>query len=206
MKIRDYFRATLPTFKYCLKICGVIFTAIAAIIAIGISFKENSNVNPFLLFLACLVYGNLLGLFIASVGFISGFYQAKKVFQIASEIPLEIRTSLSLEIHQVLEDYRYHFLSFQITGNYSNSEIWIIYYRPLNEVWIQLQLDSEFFEQINQKMSTLNRKYRKQKIQLNGLGLGKAFKLGAWKKNNGMLLMQTIKNLSDVAETEKLKK
>jgi hypothetical protein len=206
MKFRDYYKVTLPTFKFCLKICGVIFTAIAAIIAIGVALKEEMTESPFLIFLACVVYGNLLGLFISVVGLFSGFYNAKRIFQVASYIPQEIRSSLSMEINQVIEDYRYHFLSFAISGFYDGSEIRITYHQPMMEVWIHLQLDPCEYEQINRKMSSLNKRYRKQNIQLTGLGLGKAFKYRTWKRQGSVNIMEAVQELFEVSEREKLKK
>jgi len=205
MKIHDYYKATLPTFKSCLKICGVIFTAVAALISIGVAFTEGSAENPFLIFLACVIYGNLLGLFIAVVGLISGYYKSKRVFQIASDIPQEIRSSLLMEISQVMEDDRYHFLSFQITGYADDSEIHITYHQPMKEVWIHLPLDPFHSEDFDRKMISLNKKYRKQKIQLTGFGLGKALEYRSWKKNGSKNLMRVIEELTDVSKTEGLK-
>lgn len=200
MTVKEYFNRTRPTILYCIKICGLIFTVIAVIISIAISFKSGETENPIFIFLTCFVFGNLLGIFIAGLAFYSGFLNAKKVFKIYNSIPSDLRSNLGLYLRKIFEDNRYHFLEFEILGSKKNSPLRLSANIQQKEVWLTVPITVLNYD-IDKQINIINKQYKKQKIFMTAFGLVKAYNFKKWASMDKNEILADIEYLYFIAKT-----
>ena len=81
MNFREYFKLTKETSKNCLKICGVIFTSIYAIIALITGYKNVSFADSIEIFVLCFLLGNGFGLLIWALAITSSYGQIKSMIK-----------------------------------------------------------------------------------------------------------------------------
>lgn len=100
MNFIDYFKVTIPTTKYCLKITGIIFTSIGVILW-GITettYGSESILDAIKIFIICFIFGNALGVFIALLAVIDGFRNQKKIILLYKTIPNDLKEKYTLDL------------------------------------------------------------------------------------------------------------
>jgi hypothetical protein len=182
MKIKEYYILTKPTTKSCLKISGIIFTAISVIIwgIWGVSdSKPGSIIEPVRIFVICFLAGNIFGLFIACMAFIEGFMQVKNVFRLYDSIPLEIRMLYKLKKKQQPLNPKYNYMKMIILS--TKPGIPFLLFDRLNSDRVRIIIINHFDgKDLYPLKLKIDRDYRQEQISLTGWGLAKTVK---WRKN-----------------------
>ncbi|MDR1169312.1 MAG: hypothetical protein LBK97_00565 [Prevotellaceae bacterium] len=182
MKIKEYYILTKPATKNCLKISGIIFTAISVIIwgIWGVSdSKSESIIEPLKIFVICFLAGNIFGLFIACLAFMGGYRQLKNAFRLYDSIPLKIRKQYEIKKkHQPLNP-KYNYMKMLILS--SRPGVPFLLFDRLNSDRVRIiiinHLDGKDLYPLKLK---IDRDYKQEQISLTGWGLAKTLK---WRKN-----------------------
>ncbi|MBU2975550.1 hypothetical protein [Zobellia sp. B3R18] len=204
MKLIDYFKLNKETFKFCLKLCGIIFTLIAATISIAVAIKTGTKENPIYVFLIAVLFGNSLGLLIAFLGFVAGYLKAKSIFDFHDGIPKDLVKDLGIKVRPVKNDFRYNFMDFELVGVNRNSPLILRLSPSKKEVWITVPIVFSHIESDTVKINQFNSKYKIRDIQINGLGIFTSTNLNKWKRLSEVKIMEKIAELYKIAEDENI--
>ncbi|MDR1983551.1 MAG: hypothetical protein LBQ28_01825 [Prevotellaceae bacterium] len=209
MKFREYYKLTKITTKNCLKISGVIFTAISAIIY-GITETMNrsdSIIEVTIVFFTCFLLGNSFGLFICILAIISGFKQVQSTIHFYNSIPTAIREKFELGLQPKPLNDRYNYLNLQIIGYISNAHLLVFeQLKSINGVQIILMCKFDNNLNLQKRILEIGKKYKKEQIALTGWGLSKRVKKKKWKSITEAEIENYINELFVVSEKEKILK
>ena len=204
MNLKDYLNLNKETIKFCVKLCGIIFTLIAAIISIAVAIKTGTKENPIYVFLMAVIFGNLLGLLIASLGFVAGYLKAKDIFDFYDGIPRDLVKDLGIKIHPIKDDFRYNYMEFELIGVNRNSPLVLRLSPSKKEVWITVPIVFSHIEDNPDKINRFNTKYKTKDIQINGLGIFSSTNLNKWRRLSDRQIMGEIAKLYKIAEYENI--
>lgn len=208
MKIKDYYKLTMPTTKSGLKISGIILTAICVIIWITWGMAETHNnsgsiIDPVKTFIICFLAGNTLGLFITYMAFMDGFRQVRNTILLHDSIPSETKERYGLRIIAQPLNLRYNYLKIQIVSSKIESPL-LIFNRLSNPDSVRIIIKICFDNRFQSLKLKIDKNYRKQKITLTGWGLAKMIK---WQKKqtlNSFEIEKIINELMAIAQKENL--
>jgi hypothetical protein len=206
MKIKDYYILTKPTTKNCLKISGIIFTAISVIIwgIWGVSdSRSESIIEPVRVFVICFLAGNIFGLFIACLAFMEGYRQVKNVSRLYKSIPLKIREQYELKKKHQLLNPKYNYMKMLILSSKPGVPFLLFNRQSSGRVRIIIinHLDGKDLYPLKLK---IDRDYKREQISLTGWGLAKTVK---WRKNQTLTSSEIdscIEELITVSSRENL--
>ncbi|MEL6561436.1 MAG: hypothetical protein AAFQ94_24825 [Bacteroidota bacterium] len=110
----QYFKINKQTTISCLKICSILFSVIATGISLAVSFAKGSEEDPFIVFIACELFGYGFAAFIFMLAISEGYNKARKVVDQYYSIPENIRESSGLKLNQKPLNPKYWFMQFEI--------------------------------------------------------------------------------------------
>lgn len=203
MNFRDYYKLTKETTNSCLKICGVIFTSIYAIIAVIIGYKNESFVDSIEIFVLCFLLGNGFGLFIWVLAITSAYGQTKSMIKFFNSIPNEVKEKFGLSLIAKPQNSKYNYLQLEIVD--SKSENPYIFNFDKEFVWIAIINDLRTVENFQKRMIEIQKKYKKERIVLTGWGLRKNIKWKDWKGISNEEINQIFEILRTISIEENLK-
>ena len=110
----QYFKLNRETTLSCLKICSVLFAAIATAITLLVKYSNGSEDDPLVVFIACELFGFSFAAFIFILAISEGFFKAKLVIREYNNIPERLREKYSITLIQRPLNPKYWFIQFQI--------------------------------------------------------------------------------------------
>lgn len=179
MNFREYFKLTKETSKNCLKVCGVIFTSIYAIIALITGYKNESFADSIEIFVLCFLLGNGFGLFIWALAITSSYGQIKSMIKFFNSIPHEVKERLGLRLIAKPQNPKYHYLQLEIVDTISDNPF--IFNFDKESVWMAIVNNLRMVDNFQKRMIEIRKKYKKERIELTGYGLRKNIKWKEWK-------------------------
>lgn len=209
MKLTDYYNLTKFTIRNCLKISGIVFTTIYALMVIvlvikGVDREPDTAIDPVKVFIFCFLAGNLLGLFITIMGFFAGFKQVKDTIILYNLIPDETREQYGLKLYAQPQNPEYKYLNLQI--NSTRPETPVLFFSQLRHPHIVQIIVANYFE--NKKFHLLlhkiNKKYRQQQVQVNGKGISKIIKWKKFRKLTSSDIKKCVDELIAISKAEGL--
>ncbi len=202
MTFREYFILTKETTNSCIKICGVIFTSIYALIAIITGYRNESFSDSIEIFFICFLLGNGCGLFIWFLAIISAYRQVKIIRKFYDSIPGEIKDRLGLSLVARPQNPKYNYLQLEILDTISKQPY--IFYYDKKYVWIAIINDLGDIENFQKRMIEIQKKYKKEQIVLTGWGLRKNIKLKEWQMITYEKIDMILEELKTISNKENL--
>jgi hypothetical protein len=179
---RDYFEITRVTTNYFLKISGIIFTTIVAIIFVFTEreYVTNSIFEPVKWFVICCLLGNGCGLLIVLSAMISRYKQASSTIRFYSSIPEDIKIRHRLKPLPMLHNEKYGYQDYKILSGVSETPL-LLFEKKGNKILVTIKGIS-FKEKVNftTKKHEVNNKYKRKCIDLIDFGLRKAITDNDW--------------------------
>ena len=123
----QYFKLNKETTISCLKICSVVFTAIATGISLWVKYTKGAEEDPFTVFIISELFGHALASFIFLLAILEGFSKAKITIQQFNSIPARVKDDYGLELIKKPLNPKYWFLQFEIAQNHDGE------YYPLSD-------------------------------------------------------------------------
>lgn len=203
MSFREYFKLTKETTNYCLKICGVIFTSIYAVVAIITGYKNESFSDSIEVFVLCFLLGNGVALFVWVLAITNAYRQVKTMAKFYDSIPNEIKEKFGLSLTTRPQNPKHNYLQLEILD--TKSEQIFLFNINKKVVWITIINDLSAIENFQKRMLEIQKKYKKEQIVLAGWGLRKNIKWKDWQKITTENINTIIEKLRTVSIEENLK-
>lgn len=110
----QYFKLNKKTTISCLKISSILFAFIASAIAFGVKYTKGAEEDPWVVFIACEVFGYGFAMFIFLLAIFEGYTKAKIVIGRFHKIPQKVRDDYSLKLIERPLNPKYWFKQFLI--------------------------------------------------------------------------------------------
>ena len=178
MNFKEYYNLTKETTKSVLKIAGVIFTSIFAIIAIITGYENYSLVDLLEIFAISFILGNGFGIFIWLLAITSTYSQVKSLTKFYDSIPVGFREKFGLELIGIPHNPKYDFLQMRILD--TKSDVPIFLSLDKKSVLITIGNDLRYFKNFQKEVLEIKKKYKKEGVTLTGWGLRKIVKRNDW--------------------------
>ncbi len=178
MNFKEYYNLTKETTKSLLKIVGVIFTSIFAIIAIITGYENYSLVDLLEIFAISFILGNGFGIFIWLLAITSTYSQVKSLTKFYDSIPVGFREKFGLELIGIPHNPKYDFLQMRILD--TKSDVPIFLSLDKKSVLITIGNDLRYFKNFQKEVLEIKKKYKKEGVTLTGWGLRKIVKRNDW--------------------------
>ncbi|MFV0592510.1 MAG: hypothetical protein ACK5M7_14070 [Draconibacterium sp.] len=206
MTLIEYFKLNKSVTKFTLKISGVLFSGILAILFLIFGLDNKRELmDGFYLFLVCFILGNLLGLSFFALAFSLGYSQVKSQIILFSKIPSDIKDLLGLKLFFRPPASKFSFTELDIIGFDNNSFVHFDYDRGEKLVWITIRNIMNDIDDFNSKKREIDSKYKRDSVFLSGLGLKKEIKWKQWKKFTDDDVKSQIIQLYTISEKENLR-
>jgi|GEM_PF-539525 len=207
MRIKEYYKLTKSATTNCLKISGLIFTTISVIIwGLTEGISVSGSIIIFIkTFILCFLTGNTLGLFITGLAFAEGYLQVKNTIQVYNSIPFEIRDKYDLKIFVLPLNPKYNYLKMRIYSRKPKTPV-IIIDKLSGPARVQLILaigsQNKNFPQLRIE---IDKRYRKERINLIGWGLCKTINWKNFKRLSPEEIDKHIDRLLLISGKEEVK-
>jgi hypothetical protein len=202
MTFREYYKLTRETTNSCIKICGVIFTSIYAVIAIITGYRNESFSDSIEIFLICFLLGNGFGLFIWFLAIISAHGQVKAMTKFYDYIPKEIKDRFGLSLVARPQNPKYNYLQLEILDTTSKQPY--LFNFDKKYVWIAIINDLSTIDNFQKRMIDIQKRYKKEQIVLTGWGLRKNIKRKEWKMITYEKVDMILEELKTISNKENL--
>jgi len=200
MKFKEYYKTTKDTTNSCIKICGVIFTSIYVIIAIGTGYKNQSIIDSLEIFVLCFVLGNAFGLFIWLLAITASYSQTKNTIRNFNSIPENIQKEFGFKLFVKPQNPKYNYMELDIICVDKENPISLDFEKKF--VSITLRTDLRNVDNFQKRFMEIGKKYKKQRISLTGFGLRKSIKRKDWNEITQSGVYNIIDNLKEVSKDE----
>jgi hypothetical protein len=204
LTLRKYFGYVKFITKYRIKTPGIIFTLICTSIRSKEIFVTSDSIATTLKeFIICILVGNTLALlsciFVATVAFV----KIKSIVSLFYSIPKGIKEKFGLTIVVDKVNLPYKYIELRIIGIKSKAPM--IYFRYLTQA-IQIIIVNNINnnEDFHKYKLNIDKRYKRQKISLTGLGLGKIIGHKKWRKLTSSEIENCINELLSTSEKEGL--
>lgn len=194
---KEYREKTKATSRFMLRICGVIFSVCFCVIYLLTESSSSPFLKNILYCAVCILLGNLFAVFIWLLAIYTSFKITKRSYKIIENLPKDI-----------IESYKI----FLITENLDNK-----YHYPESKVVVQkdsfkfvlLSNSSQMFCTLLSNPSgiwamkpKIDRKYRKEHIELTGFGFRETSKRKNWRNITKSDFDKRIQRLIEITQTE----
>lgn len=204
MTFKEYYKRNKFTTENCLKICGLIFTSIYVVIAIISGFKSQSFLESLKMFLILFFLGNGLGIFIFLLAILTSYKQTNSIEKLYASIPEIIKDKYGFLISVKNQNPRYNFMQFEILSTKTEIPILIGYFKGKKEIKVSIVNNLIGIVNFQKLMLDIQKKYRKNRIILNGHGFSKLIKFKDWKKINESIFDQVFNELIEISKQENI--
>lgn len=197
MTFKQYRSLTKTTSQYCLRISGIIFSVCFCVIYSLTEASSVSLLNAVLMFVACILLGNLFAVFIWLLAISSSFAKVKRAYKIIDEIPQDIINYYSITLVFTNKDIRYNYPDCIVKGHKDGHKI--LLHSSNSHVFITLL---NYSKNLVLEKLKFDRKYRKENIELLGFGFAKKTKRKDWHKITKYDFDERIRRLIEITQTE----
>lgn len=200
MTFKEYFWQTKETTKHGLKLSGLIFTACFAAIGVAVGFKEGFTYKSIELFLLCVILGNGFSLLILALPLVMSYKRCKAVIRFYESIPGEIKDDLGLILVERQRNARYNYLELDIVD--TTREHPFVFNFDDKFVWITLICDLRTVGQFQKRMYEVQKKYKKERVELTGWGLKKNIPKKEWRTISYERVKVILEELQEISNNE----
>lgn len=202
MTCNDYIRWTKGTTKHGLKLSGLIFTSIVAVIAVVAGLKDGFTYSSIELFVLCLLLGNGFALFVLSLAIVSSYKQCNAAIRFYESIPGEIKSNYGLILVEKQKRSRIEYPNLEIVDTVCEHPF-VVYFDD-KSVGIILINDLRTVKTFQKRMVEVQKKYKKQHVELTGWGLRKYMSKKEWKAITSERVKEILEELKVLSERESL--
>jgi hypothetical protein len=203
-KFREYYRKTIVTTKFCLRITSIVFIVCFVVLFFSLkiggklgeeeTFVQVYNSIGYFIF----VYG--ITLFIWVLALTSSYNKAKSTTKLFDSIALNIKEKLCLQLCTKQQNIKYNYLDFEIFGLFENNCLVIDKFQK--NVRIILCAVSNNNCNFQQQKFSFDKKYKVSNIELNGYGLLKKINAREWNQISAYEIEKYIRELVKIAQMD----
>ena len=204
MTLIEYFRKTIVTTKYCLRITSIVFMVcfVGLFLAMKIwgelgeeeTFVQLYNSIGYFIF----VYG--MTLFILVLALTTSYSKAKNTTKLFNSIALDIKEKFYFQLYAKQQNIKYNYLDFEILGLFENNCIEIDKFQKNVRIILYAVFNTNCHFQ--QQKNSFDKKYKVNNIELNGYGLLKKMKAREWNQISASEIEKHIRELIKIAQME----
>lgn len=197
----DYLKLTRFTTKHCLRITGVVFTTIAAII-FGITASNYADSFPEVIkiFLICFIFGNAFGLFIFFLATLTTYQQVRSVNKLYNSLSDDLKEEYGFDIGWENTNLKYNYPQLIIFSSEADTPYLLFRYIGSKIQLIAVSTISNMY--LQQNKFSIDKRYHKQGITLMAWGICKL--VNKRKCKDPELVRSYIDEVIQVAHNENL--
>ena len=194
---KEYRKQTKKTSNYLLKVCGVIFSVCFCIIYLLTDSSSDSLPKNILYYTLCILMGNLFAVFIWIVAIYTSFKVTKRAYQIIENLPKDIVDSYKISLLFNTIDDKNHYPECKVVGEKDK----FVFLLRRNGTQMFFTLWSNPSTILNKKYE-LDRKYRREHIELTGYGFMETSKRKSWHNITKTDFDNRLQRLIEITQTE----
>ncbi|MBV5282072.1 MAG: hypothetical protein JZU53_06500 [Paludibacter sp.] len=194
MTIKEYFKLTQKSSSSLIKIIGVIYTSMFALILIATNYNKSLT-DVFNNFIIIFLVANGFALLIWSQTFFVSYFDVKRMIGFYESFQRQ-KVDMILTLHEE-KGRKSDLLKLFAIGIYSNQIFRFVLDK--NYVFITLYLNVNSIERFPKRATTIRRKYTKLNMDLTGYGLMRQVKYKNWKSftsDDIILLFEELETIS----------
>lgn len=194
---KEYRKQTKMTSKFLLKVCGVIFSVCFCVIYLLTESLSDPLLKNIIYYIFCILMGNLFAVFIWILAISSSFKITKRSYKIIENLSEDIIDSykISLMVKNANDKNNYPVCS--VIGQKDNF-LFILWSNNSQMFFTLLSNPSSIWMMKNK----LDRKYRKEHIELVGNGFREVSELKNWRNITKADFDKRIQRLIEITQTE----
>ena len=194
---KEYRKQTKKTSNYLLKVCGVIFSVCFFVIYLLTDSSSDSLPKTILYYTLCILMGNLFAVFIWIVAIYTSFKVTKRAYQIIENLPKDIVDSYKFSLLFNNIDDKNHYPECKVVGEKDK----FVFLLRRNGTQMFFTLWSNPSTILNKKYE-LDRKYRREHIELTGYGFMETSKRKSWHNITKTDFDNRLQRLIEITQTE----
>lgn len=194
---KEYRKQTKETSKFLLKVCGVIFSVCFCAIYLLTDSLSDPFLKNILYYAICILLGNLFAVFIW-IGAISTYFKVtKRAYKIIENLPKDIVDSYKVSLMVENANDKNNYPVCKVIGQKDNF-MFILWSNNSQMFFTLLSNPSSIWMMKNK----LDRKYRKEHIELAGNGFSEVSKLKNWRDITKADFDKRLQRLIEITQTE----
>lgn len=194
---KEYRKQTKKTSKFFLKVCGLIFSVCFCVIYLLTDSSSDPFLKNILYYAICILLGNLFAVFIWIGAIYISFKDMKRAYQIIENLPKDIVDSYKISLLFNNIDDKNHYPECKVVGEKDK----FVFLLKRNGTQMFFYLWSNPSTILNKKYE-LDRKYRREHIELTGYGFMEASKIKNWHNITKTDFDKRLQHLVEVTQTE----
>ncbi|MDO5342093.1 MAG: hypothetical protein Q4F69_06535 [Bacteroidia bacterium] len=171
MTFKEYRKQTKITSKYCFRINGILFSVCFCLIYL-FAGESAPFIEHLLMLVVCILLGNLFAIYICVIAIYASFKKLNILYGIIEELPKDIIDDYEIKLFFEKKDVRYNYPEGKIYGHKDNYLIQLNSNKPNAFIILVFMPDGLW-----QNRSKINRKYKRENIELTGFGFTQKLKL-----------------------------
>lgn len=200
MTFKEYRKLTKSTTKYCLRICGILFSSCFCIIYLFTEALSTPFLKNILTIAALFLLGNLFAVFIWLLAILTSFAKVKRMSKLIDDIPQDVKEHYKISMILKTQDKKISYPNCEIISLKSNYPFKLDC--DGSNVYLTLYYHISYIKIFEQQKTRFDRKYKKENIKLSGFGIMETSKRKLWPFMTQTDLDNRLKHLEEIAETE----
>lgn len=194
---KEYREKTKTTSRFLLRICGVIFSVCFCVIYLLTESSSSPFLKNLLYCAICILLGNLFAVFIWLMTIYTYFKITKRAYKIIENLPKDI-----------IESYKIFLLTENLNNKNAYPESKVVVQKDNFKFLLRSNSSQMFCTLLSDpsgiwtKKYKLDRKYRKEHIELTGFGFRETSKLKTWRNITKSDFDKRIQRLIEITQTE----
>ena len=197
MTFKEYREQTKATSRYCLRICGILFSVCFCLIYIFTEALSTPFLKNLLMIAVCILLGNLFAVFIWLLAISTSYARLKNLSKFMNELPKEIIDHYSMSMIFMPEDSRFNYPNCKIVGYKGNHRIIL----DIDNSHVLLAL-LNISDNLLLRKTELDKKYKKENIELSGFGFMQKTKRKEWPNMTRNDLDERVQLLIEITNAE----
>lgn len=194
---KEYREKTKTTSRFLLRICGVIFSVCFCVIYLLTESSSSPFLKNLLYCAICILLGNLFAVFIWLMTIYTYFKITKRAYKIIENLPKDI-----------IESYKIFLLTENLNNKNAYPESKVVVQNDNFKFLLRSNSSQMFCALLSDPSGIwtmkykLDRKYRKEHIELTGFGFRETSKLKTWRNITKSDFDKRIQRLIEITQTE----
>ena len=194
---KEYRKQTKMTSKFLLKVCGVIFSVCFCVIYLLTDSLSDPLLKNILYYTICILMGNLFAVFIWILAIYSSFKINKRSYKIIENLPKDIIDSYKISLMVEKANDRNNYPVCRVIGQKDN--FMFLLWSNNSQMFFTLLSNPGSIWMMKNK---LDRKYRKEHIQLTGYGFEEVSRLKNWRNISKADFDKRLQRLVEITHAE----
>lgn len=194
---KEYRNKTKKTSRFFFKVCGVIFSVCFCVIYLLTDSLSDPFLKNILYYTLCILLGNLFAASLLPLAIYSSFIVAKRAYQIIENLPQDIIDYYQISLMIKYIDDKNHYPYYKVVGQRddhtfilcsNSSQMFFTLWSNPSSIW--------------NKKYKLDKKYRREHIELTGLGFMETSKRRDWRNITKEDFDKHLQRLIEITQTE----